>query len=108
MQIDPAGAGAGHRQHGRHRLPIDRSDADTLLRHADHAMYGAKQSGRNGYLFFDPEHRRRTEERVMGHRPRAGGADQQEFVLLPAKVDMRSGRVLGFRALLRWDHPQQA
>ncbi|MDP3138635.1 MAG: diguanylate cyclase, partial [Burkholderiaceae bacterium] len=45
--------------------PIDRSDADTLLRHADHAMYGAKQSGRNGYLFFDPEHRRRTEERAL-------------------------------------------
>ena len=54
--------------------PIDRSDPDTLLRHADHAMYGAKQAGRNGYLFFDPEHNRRAEERVHGPRPRAGSA----------------------------------
>ncbi len=88
--------------------PIDRSDADTLLRHADHAMYGAKQSGRNGYLFFDPEHRRRTEERVMAIGRVQEALDQGEFVLFyQPKVDMRSGRVLGFEALLRWEHPQQ-
>ena len=88
--------------------PIDHSDADTLLRHADHAMYGAKQSGRNGYLFFDPEHRRRTEERVMAIGRVQEALDQSEFVLFyQPKVDMRSGRVLGLEALLRWDHPQQ-
>ena len=88
--------------------PVDRSDADTLLRHADHAMYGAKQSGRNGYLFFDPEHRRRTEQRVMAIGRIQEALDQQEFVLhYQPKVDMRSGRVLGFEALLRWEHPQQ-
>ncbi len=88
--------------------PIDRSDADTLLRHADHAMYGAKQSGRNGYLFFDPEHRRRTEERVMAIGRVQEALDQGEFVLFyQPKVDMKSGRVLGFEALLRWEHPQQ-
>ncbi len=88
--------------------PVDRSDADTLLRHADHAMYGAKQSGRNGYLFFDPEQRRRTEQRVMAIGRIQEALDQQEFVLhYQPKVDMRSGRVLGFEALLRWEHPQQ-
>jgi EAL domain-containing protein (putative c-di-GMP-specific phosphodiesterase class I) len=88
--------------------PIDGSDADTLLRHADHAMYGAKQSGRNGVLFFDPEHRRRTEEHVMYIGRVQEALDQQEFVLhYQPKVDMRSGRVLGFEALLRWEHPQQ-
>ena len=88
--------------------PIDRSDADTLLRHADHAMYGAKQSGRNGYLFFDPEHRRRTEERVMALGRVQEALDQGEFVLFyQPKVEMTSGRVLGFEALLRWEHPQQ-
>ncbi len=88
--------------------PIDRSDADTLLRHADHAMYGAKQAGRNGYLFFDPEHRRRTEQRVMAIGRIQEALDQQEFVLFyQPKVDMASGRVLGFEALLRWEHPQQ-
>ncbi len=88
--------------------PIDRSDADTLLRHADHAMYGAKQAGRNGYLFFDPEHRRRAEQRVMALGRIQDALDQQEFVLFyQPKVDMASGRVLGFEALLRWEHPQQ-
>ena len=88
--------------------PIDRSDADTLLRHADHAMYGAKQAGRNGYLFFDPEHRRRTEERVMAIGRVQEALDLGEFGLFyQPKVDMRSGRVLGFEALLRWEHPQQ-
>jgi diguanylate cyclase (GGDEF)-like protein/PAS domain S-box-containing protein len=88
--------------------PIDLSDADTLLRHADHAMYGAKQSGRNGYLFFDPEHRRRTEERVMAIGRVQEALDQSEFVLFyQPKVDMKSGVVLGFEALIRWEHPQQ-
>jgi len=88
--------------------PTDRSDADTLLRHADHAMYGAKQAGRNGYLFFDAEHSRRTEERVMAIGRVQEALDLQEFVLhYQPKVDMRSGRVLGFEALLRWEHPQQ-
>ncbi len=88
--------------------PVDHSDADTLLRHADHAMYGAKQSGRNGYLFFDPEHRRRTEQRVMAIGRIQEALDQQEFVLYyQPKVNMKTGRVLGFEALLRWEHPQQ-
>jgi diguanylate cyclase (GGDEF)-like protein/PAS domain S-box-containing protein len=87
--------------------PIDRSDADTLLRHADHAMYGAKQSGRNGYLFFDPEHRRRTEERALAIGRVQEALDRSEFVLFyQPKVDMSSGAVLGLEALLRWEHPQ--
>jgi diguanylate cyclase (GGDEF)-like protein/PAS domain S-box-containing protein len=87
--------------------PIDRSDADTLLRHADHAMYGAKQAGRNGYQFFDPEHRRRNEERVMAIGRVQEALDNREFVLYyQPKVDMRRGIVLGLEALVRWDHPQ--
>jgi diguanylate cyclase (GGDEF)-like protein/PAS domain S-box-containing protein len=88
--------------------PVDHSDADTLLRHADHAMYSAKQAGRNTYVFFDPEQRRRTEQRVTAIGRIQEALDQQEFVLYyQPKVDMRTGRVLGFEALLRWEHPQQ-
>ncbi len=87
--------------------PIDRSDADTLLRHADHAMYGAKQAGRNGYQFFDPENRKRNEERVMALGRVQEALDNREFVLhYQPKVDMRRGAVLGMEALVRWDHPQ--
>ena len=88
--------------------PIDHSDADTLLRHADHAMYDAKQAGRNGYLFFDPEHRRRAEQRVLAIGRVQEALDRAEFLLYyQPKVDMRDGRVLGLEALLRWEHPQQ-
>jgi diguanylate cyclase (GGDEF)-like protein/PAS domain S-box-containing protein len=87
--------------------PIDRSDADTLLRHADHAMYGAKQAGRNGHQFFDPENRRRNEERVMAIGRVHEALDKSELTLhYQPKVDMRRGVVLGLEALLRWDHPQ--
>ena len=87
--------------------PLDRSDADTLLRHADHAMYGVKQSGRNGYLFFDPEYSRRTEERVLAIGRVQDALDHHELVLyFQPKVDLRHGIVLGFEALLRWNHPE--
>ncbi len=87
--------------------PIDRSDADTLLRHADHAMYGAKQAGRNGYLFFDPEHNRRAEERVLALGRVQEAIDHNELCLhYQPKVDLRRGTVLGFEALLRWNHPE--
>jgi diguanylate cyclase (GGDEF)-like protein/PAS domain S-box-containing protein len=87
--------------------PLDRNDADTLLRHADHAMYGAKQAGRNGYLFFDPEHSRRTEERVMAIGRVQEALDHRELELYyQPKVDMRRGVVLGMEALLRWNHPE--
>ena len=87
--------------------PIDKADADTLLRHADHAMYGAKQAGRNGYLFFDAEHDRRTEQHfeAVGRVQDALDADQFTLFYQP-KVDMRQGKVLGVEALLRWKHPQ--
>ncbi len=87
-------------------FPIDRSDPDTLLRHADHAMYGAKQTGRNGYLIFDPEHSRRAEERIVAIGRVQDALDQHELVLhYQPKVDMRRGVVLGMEALLRWNHP---
>ncbi|GCL63628.1 bifunctional diguanylate cyclase/phosphodiesterase [Pseudaquabacterium pictum] len=88
--------------------PLDASDADTLLRHADHAMYGVKQSGRNGFLFFDPEHSRRTEERVSAIGRVQDALDRHELVLYyQPKVDLRRGAVLGFEALLRWNHPDK-
>ncbi len=87
--------------------PLDTSDADTLLRHADHAMYGVKQSGRNGYLFFDPEHSRLTEERVLAIGRVQDALDHGELMLYyQPKVDLRRGVVLGVEALLRWNHPE--
>lgn len=87
--------------------PLDASDADTLLRHADHAMYGVKQSGRDGCLFFDPEHSRRAAERVLAIGRVQDALDHHEFALhYQPKVDLKRGTVLGVEALLRWNHPE--
>jgi len=89
-------------------FPIDRADAETLLRHADQAMYGAKQAGRNGYLYFDAEHDRRTTARFLALGRVQEALDAGEFVLhYQPKVELRSGRTLGAEALLRWNHPEQ-
>lgn len=107
--IDPTrGAARVTASLGATVYPLDRSDPDTLLRHADHAMYGAKQSGRNGYRFFDPELRRRTEERVSAIGRVQEALERAEFALFYQPiVDMRTQRVLGMEALLRWNHPDQ-
>jgi diguanylate cyclase (GGDEF)-like protein/PAS domain S-box-containing protein len=88
--------------------PLDGADAETLLRHADHAMYGAKQAGRNGYLFFDAEHDRRAEARFVALGRVQEALDAREFRLYyQPKVDMPSGVVTGVEALLRWRHPDK-
>jgi diguanylate cyclase (GGDEF)-like protein/PAS domain S-box-containing protein len=89
-------------------FPLDQADAETLLRHADHAMYGAKQAGRNGYQFFDAEHDRRTEARFVALGRVQEALDAEELCLYyQPKVDMRDGQVIGVEALLRWNHPEQ-
>ncbi len=88
--------------------PQDRSDADTLLRHADQAMYVAKQGGRNRFHFFDAgqeEANRSRNERLTELREAL--ADRQFVLFLQPRVNMRTGEIMGAEALARWQHPEQ-
>jgi predicted signal transduction protein with EAL and GGDEF domain len=90
-------------------FPGDIQDADTLLRHADQAMYQAKQAGKNRFHLFDPEHDRRPRRTCGSPAPHCGRARRREFVLYyQPKVNMRTGVVAGAEALIRWQHPGAA
>jgi len=87
-------------------FPQDDSDVDQLLRHADQAMYQAKQLGKNRYHLFDPVHDARLRSQASVLAALRLGLDQQQFELhYQPKVNMRTGAVVGVEALLRWQHP---
>jgi diguanylate cyclase (GGDEF)-like protein/PAS domain S-box-containing protein len=86
----------------------DDSDAEQLVRHADQAMYQAKQSGKNRYHVFDAAH----ERAVRGRHENIGRIRQalarDEFLLhYQPKVHLRSGAMIGVEALIRWQHPKR-
>lgn len=88
--------------------PLDNEDAGSLLRHADQAMYVAKQSGRNRFHLFDVFKGREikaTHEQV--ERVRQALTQGELRVHYQPKVNMRTGEVVGFEGLLRWYHPKR-
>ncbi|NEV62132.1 sensor domain-containing protein [Thiorhodococcus minor] len=83
--------------------PLDDSDPDTLLRHADHSMYQAKQLGRNRYQLFDMEAAKDLRARHQELERLRLALRQGELRLhYQPKVNMRTGQVIGVEALIRW------
>jgi diguanylate cyclase (GGDEF)-like protein len=87
--------------------PQDGDNVQTLMKHADLAMYHAKQQARGSVQFFHEELNARVQERVLLEQELQQGLERGEFELhYQPKVDIMSSRVVGLEALLRWRHPR--
>jgi len=86
--------------------PDDGLDAETLIKHADTAMYQAKENGRQGYRFFTPAMNARAVERQSVEESLRTALQCQEFALhYQPKINLKTGAITGAEALIRWKHP---
>lgn len=88
-------------------FPDDGADEQTLMRHADSAMYVAKEQGKSGYCFFTSEIERRAAERVILEMHLRDALARGELTLhYQPRVNLGTGLITGAEALLRWSHPE--
>lgn len=89
-------------------FPDDGDQSDTLLKHADVAMYHAKQHGRNAFHFFDAAMHAHVIERVQMENSLRRALEQRELELVyQPEINIASGMTIAVEALLRWRHPQR-
>ncbi len=86
--------------------PEDGLSGELLTKHADSAMYEAKQNGSSQYRFYDPVSDRSSLEEILLEQDLEHALEREQLRLLyQPKFDIRSGRATGYEALLRWNHP---
>ena len=87
--------------------PNDGADAETLLMHADAAMYRAKELGKNNCQFYAREMNAEIEQKLVLLEGMRQALEHRQFRLVyQPKVDLRTGRIFGAEALVRWEHPE--
>lgn len=84
----------------------DGDDAETLIRHADSAMYDAKRNGRGTTLYRAELDQVVAQREVMARELRAAIAQCSLMLHFQPKIDLARGKVSGIEALLRWPHPR--
>lgn len=91
---------------GISRYPVDDLSASNLLKYADTAMYKAKEEGGNNFQFYASEMTDIAYEDVMIERDLREGIKNKDFeVYYQPQIDLRSEKIVGVEALVRWQHP---
>ncbi|OKL36723.1 sensor domain-containing protein [Domibacillus mangrovi] len=87
--------------------PEDGQDSETLIKHADAAMYLAKENGKNNYQFFTKELDEKNAKKMKMERELHKALERGQFHLhYQPQFDLQSGHILGVEALIRWEHPE--
>ncbi len=87
--------------------PADGDDADTLIKHADVAMYRAKERGRNTHQFFTPALGASLAMRISQEKSLRKALEHEEFVVhYQPQFELAHGRLVSLEALVRWQHPR--
>jgi len=88
-------------------FPEHGADCETLIKHADGAMYSAKDRGRNNFQFFTEDMNAQAVERLtLENGLRLALAKKELFLMYQPQMEMATGKVSGLEALLRWQHPE--
>jgi diguanylate cyclase (GGDEF)-like protein/PAS domain S-box-containing protein len=88
-------------------FPRDGADADTLIKHADVAMYRAKERGRNTHEFFTPALAANLRTRLAQEKALRRAVQREEFVLhYQPQYELDGARLCALEALVRWQHPR--
>ena len=88
--------------------PKDGLTSEVLLRNADTAMHKAKNSGNNGYQFYDSQLTALSMKRVeLEHELKAALEHDELEPYFQPKIDARTNKIVGFEALVRWNHPKK-
>ncbi len=93
---------------GISRFPADGTDAKELMQAGDNAMYAAKMAGHHRFEFFRKEMTQKAADRLTVAQELRAAFDKQEFLLYyQPQVHIRTGKITGWEALVRWQHPER-
>jgi diguanylate cyclase (GGDEF)-like protein/PAS domain S-box-containing protein len=89
-------------------FPADGESVDVLLKNSDTAMYHAKEQGRNNFQYYSNAMNAAANERLLLEGEVRHATEREEFVVYyQPQIDLRTGRIVGAEALVRWQHPQR-